>query len=61
MSTCKTIYLRVPADPVADTPVHCTSCGEYLGRWADLERNFAKRGGYSGNFRLDEGKFTRID
>ncbi|TXR46607.1 hypothetical protein FVA77_24100 [Phyllobacterium endophyticum] len=56
-----TIYLAIPEDVSAYTPIHCTSCGEYLGDWDDLRADFFRQGGLDGAFRLDEGQITRID
>ena len=59
--SCKTIYLKIPIDVSGHTPINCTSCGEYLGSWGELEADFSRQGGMNGAFRLDKGKFTRID
>jgi hypothetical protein len=58
---CKTIYLKIPEDVTAHTPIHCTSCGEYLGFWSELETDFFSQGGLNGAFRLDNGQIERID
>ena len=58
---CKTIYLKFPEEVSGESPIHCSSCGHYLGRWAELESDFAMQGGLNGAFRLDEGKILRVD
>jgi hypothetical protein len=58
---CMTIYLAIPEDVSPHTPIHCTSCGEYLGDWDDLRADFFRQGGLDGAFRLDDGQITRID
>ena len=46
---------RTPSDLRLD------SSGEYLGYWGELEADFFLQGGMNGAFRLDKGKFARID
>jgi hypothetical protein len=60
-SHCKTVYLNVPKNLTSDSPIHCTSCGEFLGRWSEMETSFANQGGYDGAFKLEQGRITRID
>lgn len=58
---CGTIYLDIPENVHSDTPIHCSTCGQFLGRWAELEADFARQGGQRGVFRMDEGEITQID
>ncbi|MBB3236260.1 hypothetical protein [Phyllobacterium endophyticum] len=58
---CGTIYLDIPADVTSSTPIHCSSCGNFLGSWGDLEMDFAKQGGQHGIFRMEQGVITRVD
>ena len=56
---CGTIYLDVPEDVRATTPIHCSSCGQFLGYWGELSRDFASQGGQDGIFELREGQILR--
>ncbi|MBB3237385.1 hypothetical protein FHS20_004282 [Phyllobacterium endophyticum] len=58
---CRTTYLKLPTVLSDHTPITCTTCGEFLGTWGELEADFFSQGGMNGAFRLDEGHFTRID
>ncbi|MBB3234496.1 hypothetical protein [Phyllobacterium endophyticum] len=58
---CKTIYLRIPHMLSGHSPITCTTCGEFLGTWEELETDFFSQGGMDGAFRLDEGQITRIN
>lgn len=58
---CKTIYLKSPSDITGDSAINCTACDEFLGRWADLERDFMTQGGMDGAFVPDQRRITRID
>ncbi len=33
---CHTLYLTLTDDMSGSTPIHCSSCGTYLGSWAEL-------------------------
>ena len=58
---CKTIYLAIPENVSGHSPISCSTCGEYLGSWGELEADFSLQGGMNGAFRLDKGQFARID
>lgn len=58
---CGTIYLDIPADVNSDTPIYCSTCQKFLGRWAELETDFALQGGQRGVYKMDEGRITVID
>jgi len=60
-ATCGTIYLDIPADLKSSSPIHCSSCGNFLGSWGDLETDFARQGGHHGVFRMEKGVITRLD
>jgi transcription elongation factor Elf1 len=57
---CGTINLDIPRNVKSDTPIHCSICGNTLGTWAELERDFDKQGGQHGVFELKEGQIIRI-
>ncbi|MBB3237359.1 hypothetical protein FHS20_004256 [Phyllobacterium endophyticum] len=54
-SECGTTYLRIPKQVATDSPVFCTTCGNYIGRWYDVESSFMSQGGSSGIFELHDG------
>ena len=56
---CQTIYLTFTQDVRPDTPIVCSSCGEYLGTWGDLEADFYAQGGGDGVFELRDGQIIR--
>ncbi|SDP36873.1 hypothetical protein SAMN05443582_104354 [Phyllobacterium sp. OV277] len=58
---CGTTYLNIPKDVNSDTPIHCSRCGEYMGRWFEIETEFANQGGQSGVFKMDHGQITEIE
>lgn len=58
---CGTIYLDIPDDVNSASPIHCSTCGLFLGRWEELETDFAAQGGQSGVFRMENGEITQID
>jgi hypothetical protein len=60
-ANCGTIYLDIPADVDSNSPIHCSSCGNFLGSWGDLETDFARQGGQHGVFRMEKGMITRLD
>lgn len=57
---CGTIYLDIPETVDRNTPIHCSTCGVLLGRWGELEANFAAQGGENGVFKMDEGQIIPI-
>jgi hypothetical protein len=57
---CGTIYLDIPSNANSDTPIHCSTCGIFLGRWGELETDFARQGGQSGVFHMEDGQITPI-
>ena len=58
---CDTIYLTLTQNMSGHTPIHCSSCGEYLGTWAELESDFIAQGGESGVFEMHDGQIIRRD
>jgi uncharacterized Zn finger protein len=58
---CGTIYLDIPIDVKSTSPIHCSSCGQYIGRWEEIETDFALQGGQHGVFKMDKGEITQID
>ena len=58
---CRTIYLTLTQCVGFDTPIHCSSCGEYLGTWGELEEDFIAQGGESGVFEMHDGQIIRRD
>jgi hypothetical protein len=58
---CQTIYLTLTQNMTLSTLIHCSSCGEYLGTWAELESDFIAQGGTNGVFRMDRGEIIKID
>ena len=41
--TCKPILLDIPAEATEETPIHCSTCGAYLGSWGELQDDFARQ------------------
>jgi hypothetical protein len=58
---CGTIYLDIPDTVESDTLIHCSSCGQLLGRWSELESDFARQGGQNGVFEMKDGQILRKD
>lgn len=58
---CQTIYLTLTSNVDVNTPIHCSSCGHFLGRWGELERDFYKQGGSHGVFSMRDGEIISID
>lgn len=58
---CGTIYLEIPEDVASHTPIYCSTCGELLGCWEELEKDFNQQGGQDGVFSLHDGQIDRID
>jgi hypothetical protein len=40
---CGTISLDIPDGALEDTPIHCSSCGDFMGTWGELQDNFHKQ------------------
>jgi DNA-directed RNA polymerase subunit RPC12/RpoP len=57
---CGTIYLSMPETITDESPIYCSTCGQFLGKWRDLETDFAEQGGQDGVFKMDEGQITPI-
>ena len=53
---CGTIYLQIPENVQSHTPIYCSSCGDLLGRWDELERDFYQQGGQHGIFEMHDGQ-----
>ena len=51
---CGTISLEIPDDATDETPISCSSCGELMGTWGELQRNFYRQSG-RGIFDLEDG------
>jgi hypothetical protein len=58
-SECRTTYLRIPAQVEIDSPIFCTTCGNYIGRWYEVESSFVSQGGSSGIFDLYDGHIVK--
>jgi hypothetical protein len=56
---CHTIYLNLTQNVSFDTPIHCSTCGTYLGTWGELELDFIAQGGDSGVFDMHDGQIIR--
>ena len=56
---CQTIYLTFTQDMALSTPIICSSCGEYMGTWGDLEADFYAQGGGDGVFEMRDGQIIR--
>jgi len=51
---CGTISLEIPDGAKESTPIHCSSCGDYLGTWGELQDDFYKQSS-GGIFDLKDG------
>jgi predicted RNA-binding Zn-ribbon protein involved in translation (DUF1610 family) len=58
---CKTIYLTFTQDLTPNTAIACSSCGQHLGTWGQLEAEFYAEGGGDGIFRMQDGQIIRKD
>ena len=56
---CQTIYLTFTQDLALSTPIVCSSCGEYMGTWGELEADFYAQGGDHGVFEMRDGQIIR--
>lgn len=56
---CGTIYLTLTQNVTYSSPIHCSSCGEYLETWGELEQDFIAQGGESGVFEMRDGQIVR--
>jgi transcription elongation factor Elf1 len=57
---CQTIYLTFTQDLASlSTPIVCSSCGEYMGTWGELEADFYAQGGDHGVFGMRDGQILR--
>ncbi len=43
----------------SDTPILCSTCGNYIGRWHEIETSFINRGGWNGVFDLHDGHIIK--
>ncbi|RCW78882.1 hypothetical protein C7476_12168 [Phyllobacterium bourgognense] len=59
-SECRATYLRIPTHVRSDSPILCTTCGNYIGRWYEVESSFMKQGGLNGVFDLHDGHIIKI-
>lgn len=53
---CGTIYLDIPEDVRTTDVISCSKCGQFLGYWGELSRDFDGQGGQSGVFELKDGQ-----
>ncbi|MEX0953711.1 MAG: hypothetical protein WDZ83_00690 [Rhizobiaceae bacterium] len=51
---CGMIALEIPDGATDDTPIHCSSCGDFMGTWGALQDNFYAQAG-KGVFDLHDG------
>ena len=58
-SECETTDLRIPKQVQDSSPVFCASCGNYVGRWREIEDSFIAQGGLDGIFELRDGHIIR--
>lgn len=58
---CHTLYLTLTQNVSFHTPIQCSSCGTYLGTWAELKRDFYTQGGDHGVFEMHNGQIIRKD
>ncbi|MET3649096.1 transcription elongation factor Elf1 [Phyllobacterium ifriqiyense] len=56
---CGTIYLDIPDDVNGTTVIKCSTCGQFLGFWGELSRDFDRQGGQDGVFELRDGQIER--
>lgn len=56
---CGTIYLNIPDDVNGTTVINCSTCGQFLGYWGELSRDFDRQGGQHGVFELRDGQIER--
>ena len=54
---CGTISLDIPDHATESTPIHCSSCGDLMGSWGELQNDFYKQAGH-GTFDLDDGNIS---
>lgn len=40
---CRTVYLCIPDDVRSDSPIFCTACGSFLGRWSESPKTYGQR------------------
>ena len=58
-STCGTIRLEIPELADENTLVRCSSCGQEIGAWGDLQDDFQKQS-VTGVFDLKHGKIREL-
>ena len=56
---CGTIQMDIPADATDSTPISCSNCGAYLGRWGELQDDFAAQIRDANSLDLNHGTITR--
>ncbi|MER9755385.1 hypothetical protein NKJ46_18345 [Mesorhizobium sp. M0166] len=56
---CGTVRMDIPENATEATPVHCSSCGAYLGKWGDLQDDFYAQARGTQAFDLNNGNITR--
>ncbi|NTS31352.1 hypothetical protein HQ945_08805 [Phyllobacterium sp. BT25] len=58
---CETIYLSIPETALSNSPIFCSDCGAFMGRWSDIKDEFFSQGGRDGIFELRDGQIMRTD
>lgn len=56
---CGTIQMDIPPDATETTPIHCSNCGVYLGKWGELQDNFAQQISGSDILDLNQGTIAK--
>lgn len=56
---CGVIALTIPDYAADSTPIMCSSCGDYLGTWGELQDDFHKQSG-RGAFDLKDGNIEEV-
>ena len=55
---CGTIQMTIPKGANDDTPINCSNCGGYLGKWGDLQNDFARQIRNADSVDLNDGTMT---
>jgi hypothetical protein len=50
--------LDIPADVRSATPIHCSSCKQFIGYWGELNRDFDSQG-QDGVFEMKDEQILR--
>ncbi len=57
---CGTIALVIPDGAREHTPIHCSTCGDYLGTWGEMQDSFDDQS-VKGVFDLEDGNIFEHD